>query len=139
LAQVILGASHLAQTAVPAALDASSNSGVVEWKAQIRQTLHDQATFLCHKLSQAPGLHVVSVPGGAMYAMARIEVDEMDDVIANDVDFSHRLVEEENVLVLPGSCFGMPNIVRLVFCAPVPVLEQAADRIHHFCTRHRKK
>lgn len=135
LATVILGASHLAQTAVPALLD-RSDSEVQEWKAELREKLGYHAMFLCQKLAECRGLRV-HIPGGAMYALCHIDPTQMDEKIKNDVDFMKLLLQEENVLVLPGSaCFGIANAFRVVYCAPVEILQQAAERIHQFCKRH---
>jgi tyrosine aminotransferase len=147
LAQVILGASHLAQTVVPALLVSASPSSslgrttalrseVVVWKAQLRATLASQAECLCHALSQIGPCLQVWTPRGAMYAMVRIRLESFASYIANDMDFTKLLLQEENVMVLPGTCFGMSNCFRVVFCAPNPVLLEAAKRIREFCQRH---
>jgi tyrosine aminotransferase len=134
LAQVILGASHLAQTAVPALLNPSDTS-TQQWKAELREKLEYHATFLCQKLAKCHGLSV-QIPGGAMYALCRVDPTQMDETVENDVDFMKLLLQEENVLVLPGTCFGIANAFRVVYCAPVEILQQAAERIHQFCERH---
>jgi tyrosine aminotransferase len=135
LATVILGASHLAQTAVPALLDLSDTM-VQQWRAELRDKLGYQAMFLCEKLAKCRGL-TVRHPEGAMYALCLIDPTQMDETIKNDIDFIKLLLKEENVLVLPGSaCFGIANAFRVVYCAPVEILEQAAERIHQFCERH---
>lgn len=143
LAQVVLGASHLAQTAVPALLSPSSTehvSAILQWKTFIRNTLQDQAECLCDALSKiGPCLQVIP-PQGAMYAMVRIHMEyfnsKSSSIIQTDLDFTKLLLAEENVMVLPGSCFGVTNSFRVVFCAPVPILEEAASRILKFCQRH---
>ena len=137
LAQVILGASHLAQVAVPALLQQTAE--IVAWKAELRQTLEQQAHFLCRELALASSCLQVMTPQGAMYAMVRIRIDQFDESIRNDLDFAKLLLLEENVIVLPGTCFGLANSFRVVFCAPIPILKQAADRIHQFCLRHCSK
>jgi tyrosine aminotransferase len=134
LAQVILGASHLAQTAVPTLLN-PADASIRQWKAELRQTLEHHATFLCQELADCHGLDIM-IPGGALYALCHIDPTQMDEAIANDVGFSNLLLQEENVFVLPGSCFGMANVFRVVYCAPVEILQQAAERIHQFCERH---
>jgi tyrosine aminotransferase len=135
LATVLLGASHLAQTAVPALLNRSDNI-VQQWKVELRAKLEHQATFLCQKLAKCHGLSV-QIPGGAMYALVHVDPTQMDETIENDVDFIKLLLQEENVLVLPGTvCFGVANAFRVVFCAPVEILQEAAERIHQFCERH---
>ncbi len=57
--------------------------------------------------------------------------------IRTDVDFVQRLVDEESVLCLPGSCFRCPTpFVRIVITLPEDLLEAAFQRIRSFCTRH---
>jgi len=133
LAQVILGASHLAQSAIPALLT-TDDPDLAAWKQHLRDQLEDQAAYLCSQLaSKCSSLDVIS-PQGAMYAMVRISTEELD--IAHDMEFATLLLKEENVFVLPGSAFGMPNVFRVVFCSSKPILEQAAHRIGEFCDRH---
>jgi tyrosine aminotransferase len=137
LAQIILGASHLPQTVVSSLLD-SNNTQVHIWKLGLRSVLQEQARFICSTLVRVPGLQVLT-PGGAMYTLLRLDIHSFDETISNDVTFSETLLKEENVFVLPGTCFGVPNMIRIVFCTPIPVLEQATERIQAFCKRHSKK
>ena len=143
LAQVILGASHLPQTAIPALLSSqsseelsSSYAVVQEWKLELRTRLRRQARYLEHRLNEAPGLEVIP-SRGAMYAIVRLDMDMLD--VKDDLEFSKQLLEEENVFVLPGSAFGIHNMFRVVFCAAEPVLEIAAQRITQFCVNHSSK
>jgi tyrosine aminotransferase len=152
LAQVTMGASHLIQTVIPPLLDQakqdSSSNGkqqdggtvVQVWKRNLIHNLQEQAHFLEQQLSLAPGLHVMKAQG-AMYCMIRFNPEDFagHGGIQNDVDFCQLLLKEENVLVLPGSCFGASNAFRVVFCAPKTILKHAADRITAFCERHYQK
>lgn len=133
LAQVILGASHLAQSVIPTLLS-TSNPELMSWRRDLRETLERQATFLCRKLEPCHGLEVVP-PQGAMYAIVKMDTNNTLD-IKDDLDFSSKLLKEENVFVLPGSAFGVPNVFRVVFCSAEPILEEAAQRIVAFCRRH---
>jgi tyrosine aminotransferase len=81
------------------------------------------------------GLEVVPACG-AMYNLVRLDIDSFDDEIQNDLEFAEALLKEENVFVLPGSCFGVKNMFRVVFCAPTAVLDEAVQRIRCFCERH---
>jgi aspartate/methionine/tyrosine aminotransferase len=132
LAQIVLGASHLVQTAVPALLD-SENTVIQEWKAQLRWTLEDQAKFLCSQLAQCRGLEVAK-PSGAMYCL--VGISARNSQIPSDVEFAALLLQEENVFVLPGTAFGVPGFFRVVFCSPKEILADAAKRIKSFCERH---
>lgn len=135
LAQVVLGASHLVQRVIPKLLSPDDPIQMEDWKENLRLTLAHQATFLCRKLSACHGLQVLP-PQGAMYSMVRLDLSQLD--VMDDLDFSSCLLEEENVIILPGTAFGCPNSFRVVFCSNETVLEEAAQRIHNFCQRHAK-
>jgi tyrosine aminotransferase len=136
LAQVVLGASHLAQAVLPALLD-GTNEAVREWRHKLCRTLEEQAGIVRRALADAPGLHLCP-SSGAMYIMVRLDLDRFrgSSGISNDVEFCSILLREENVVVLPGACFGAPGYVRIVYCAPPHVLEEAATRLTAFCRRH---
>mmetsp|Transcript_28669 Transcript_28669/g.69567 ORF Transcript_28669/g.69567 Transcript_28669/m.69567 type:complete len:541 (-) Transcript_28669:102-1724(-) len=135
LAQVVLGTSHLVQTTIPKVLNPADSETMDEWKESLRRTLEEQAVVLCRNLSCCHGLEVVP-PRGAMYSMVFLDLTKLD--LQDDIDFSSRLLQEENVIVLPGTAFGCPNSFRVVFCSEKKVLEDAASRISNFCLRHAK-
>ncbi len=66
-----------------------------------------------------------------------IDVDKFKD-IADDVDFTQKLLSEESVFVLPGRIFHMPNFVRLVICPAYEKLQIVCDRLDNFTKRHLK-
>ena len=140
LAQVILGASHLAQSVIPKLLTPTED--MINWRSTVRLMLEKQSIFICTRLDDCPGLEVVP-PQGSMYAIVKIDItmfngDDDNNTIKDDMDFSMKLLEEENVFVLPGSAFGAANVFRIVFCPNETTLDAAATRIKHFCTRHTK-
>lgn len=147
--QLVLGANALVVSALPAILTPAAGSAdataLRDFHAATLATLEAQANFVAERLRAIPGLRVVS-PQGAMYVMVGLEPDlaatpahathfvDIDD----DVSFGTRLLAEENVAVLPGACFRIPQFFRIVFCAPLPVLADACRRIAAFCDRHRR-
>jgi len=131
LAQIQLGASHLAQAAVPVLLSLAT-PGVAEWKKNVKETLEQQAIFFCDIISRCDGLEVIP-PQGAMYVIVKVDCRQLG--LSDDTEFARRLLEEENVFVLPGSAFGVPNVFRAVISSPGSVLETASLRIHDFCQR----
>eukprot|EP01006_Ploeotia_vitrea_P059791 TRINITY_DN74790_c0_g1_i1.p1 TRINITY_DN74790_c0_g1~~TRINITY_DN74790_c0_g1_i1.p1 ORF type:complete len:421 (+),score=228.41 TRINITY_DN74790_c0_g1_i1:64-1326(+) len=133
MSQLILGANSLVQAAVPHLLEKTPASYFTDLNA----TLEKHAMFCADALSKVDGLRVV-VPQGAMYVMVGVDTDKFGD-IADDVEFSQKLLDEEYVFVLPGSCFQAPNFFRIVFCAPLDVLEDAVKRMTAFAARHRKQ
>ena len=73
---------------------------------------------------------------GAFYAIVKIDCEALG--VKDDKEFAFKLLEEENVFVVPGSAFGTPNVFRIAFCSPEPILELAARRMAEFCRRHAK-
>lgn len=145
LAQVVLGASRLAQVAIPAVLDPSNaldRASITQWKENLYTQVENQAALFCRLLEECQGLEVIH-PQGAMYAMVKIHVHLFDEDIHDDVSFMKLLLEEENIVVLPGRAFGKGReeegdtpVFRVVFCAPEDVLKCASERISSFCSRH---
>mmetsp|Transcript_10947 Transcript_10947/g.30254 ORF Transcript_10947/g.30254 Transcript_10947/m.30254 type:complete len:85 (+) Transcript_10947:2026-2280(+) len=68
-----------------------------------------------------------------MYVIVKVDCRQLG--LSDDTEFARRLLEEENVFVLPGSAFGVPNVFRAVISSPGSVLETASLRIHDFCQR----
>lgn len=91
---------------------------------------------LCYtRLQQVPGLHP-HMPQGSMYLMVRFDT-KLFPSIKSDLDFTSKLMNEESVVVLPGSCFDFPNYFRVCLTVPRSVMEEALDRMSNFCERHR--
>jgi aspartate/methionine/tyrosine aminotransferase len=132
LAQLNHGTSNLAQSAVPTLLDPST-PGLADWRETLRLNLQERSELLCGRLGKCQGLHVIASQG-AMYATIEIDTKMLD--VEHDVEFAMRLVEEENVFVVPGTAMGVQNIIRVSFCSPEKVLDAAARRIENFCSRH---
>lgn len=135
--------------AIPAVLTPATKEdqlAVYNWKKQLHAMIQSQASLLCSLLNECYGLKVIQ-PQGAMYAMVKIHLEMFDDSIVDDVKFMSLLLEEENIVVLPGKAFGLSGesvdkskccVFRVVFCAPEDVIRAAADRIAKFCLRHKK-
>jgi len=132
LSQLILGANSVIQAAIPSMLEGTPET----YYSDMMKILEANAMLLVKHLTPLPGLKVV-VPQGAMYFMVQVETDQFKD-IKDDEDFAQKLLTEELVFVLPGSCFQAPNFFRVVTCAPQKMLSEACERIADFCSRHRK-
>jgi len=133
LAQLILGPNSLVQSILPDILQNMPK----DFFTDTNKLLQEHAFYLVDRISKIEGMHIIR-PGGSMYVMVRIEIDKLKD-IKDDVDFTQKLLTEENVFVLPGSIFGASNFVRLVICCPLDKLKIACDRMEAFCARHRKE
>lgn len=144
LSQLILGANSLIQSCLPRLLlatdsvDCPQHSALAEWKARYMRILSENAALCVDAAAKSVGLEVTR-PQGAMYTMMKVNVDCMDDEVKDDTDFARLLLLEENISVLPGQCFGMPNFIRLVICPPPEMLTEAFDRISAFIERHKRR
>jgi len=133
------GVSHLMQSAIPSLLSPTT-PGLSSWKKHLSTTLEKQAEVICSFLESCPGLEILCPPQGSMYAIVHLNFYRYSfgDEITNDVDFCQKLVQEENIFVLPGSSFGVPGTFRLAFSAKESTLEEAGTRISRFCNRYAK-
>lgn len=140
LSQIILGASSIIQHAIPKLLcpvkDSEDDLSLQAYYKKYLSVLQTNAQLCVTQAENCPGLSVVE-PTAAMYAMVKIDIDALKD-ISDDCIFSQKLLQEENLLCLPGQCFGMPNFIRLVTCAPAEKITDAFERIAIFCQNHAK-
>ncbi|XP_042507322.1 nicotianamine aminotransferase 1-like isoform X2 [Macadamia integrifolia] len=77
-------------------------------------------------------------PEGSMFAMVKLNLSSLEDVV-DDIDFCLKLVKEESVVILPGITVGLKNWLRITFAIEPSSLEDALGRIQSFCQRHAKK
>lgn len=132
VSQTILGACTLMQAVVPYLLQRTPQS----YHDRNMRVLMENAVAFVDGVKTAPGITAV-MPSAAMYAMVKIEMEKFPK-FPSEVEFAQGLLEEQQVFVLPGSCFTMPNSFRVVLCAPADVLADAAARIVKFCLQHYK-
>jgi aminotransferase len=83
---------------------------------------------------RAAGLPAMT-PAGAFYAFADIRGTGLDDVT-----FCERLIEEENVALVPGSAFGNTGkgFVRAAFAVSEKTIERACQRVGAYVERLRE-
>lgn len=120
--QTILGPCSLVQGALPQLLATPD-----QYFDDIAQTLRQHAE-VCYAAFEECGLHPTK-PGAAMYMLVGVPTT----LYADDVEFCVDLLREQNVSLLPGSIFGAPNFVRIVFTKPIDQLREAVRRIGEFC------
>lgn len=140
LSQLVLGATNLIQAAIPSILTPEAGSTehkqMAEFKSSYLALLRENAEICMEKSKECPQIECIR-PTGAMYAMLKVDVDALDG-ISDEREFAGALLQEENIFMLPGSCFMMPNYLRMVTCAPRERLIEAFDRIIAFCARREK-
>eukprot|EP00250_Pteridium_aquilinum_P004232 c14458_g1_i1 orf=361-1668(-) len=132
LAQMTVNTSTIVQAAVPSILQNTPS----EFFEKSLLLLQEGANLCCKRIQRIAGLDCPSEPQGAMFIMVRINMAMFTD-FHDDIGFASALATEESVIVLPGSAFGTPNWMRLIFAVPPALLEEAWDRIEAFCERHR--
>ncbi|MAB64767.1 MAG: aspartate aminotransferase [Marinovum sp.] len=115
------------QAAAVAALD-----GPEDVLAKIRSVFLERRDVVVSGLNAVPGIDC-PVPEGAFYAFPSCEgllgQKTQTQTIANDQDFARYLLDAANVMVVPGSAFGVPNRLRISFAADIAQLTEACRRI----------
>jgi alanine-synthesizing transaminase len=99
--------------------------------------LYDQRDHAWRKLTSIPGVDCVK-PCGALYLFARLD-PEMHK-ISDDQRMIVDLLEQQLLLLSHGSGFNLPTTdhLRMVFLAPVDVLDDATDRLARFLATYRQ-
>ncbi|KAI3830623.1 hypothetical protein MKX03_016455 [Papaver bracteatum] len=77
-------------------------------------------------------------PEGSMFALVKFNPTLMED-INDDAEFCFKLAQEESLIILPGTTFGMKNWLRIMFAVEPTSLEDGLLRLKAFCQRHAKK
>ena len=134
LCQVSLGPPTPIQAAIPGIFQANEEI----WLERTLTVLKSASTRCIERCARVRGLSVPCEPQGAMYMLLKMNPDAFnsEDGTYDDVVFAKRLLSEEAVLVLPGTCFHAPGYLRLVITVPDDELQEAWDRIEAFCERH---
>jgi alanine-synthesizing transaminase len=117
-----------AQHAVQVALD---NPASIKALVEPGGRLYEQRDHAWKRLTAIPGVDCVK-PRAALYLFPRLDprIHRVDDDEQLIVD----LLEREHLLLSHGSGFNLPGTdhLRLVFLAPVDVLDDAVDRFSRF-------
>ena len=132
LSQLISGVNSLCQEAIARTLLDCPPANTEHLVAQLEAGAKVYNRLLEHDI----GL-TFDPPHASMFVMLKVELEEFKD-IETDMDFYEKLLDEENVQVLPGEIFGMSGFIRATVSRPPEVLNEAIDRIIEFCQRHRK-
>lgn len=131
LAALRLCANVTAQWAViPALQDAPTISALTAPGGR----LHEARTAVIHGVAASDYLDLVT-PGGALYAFPQIRADRIAGF--DDNAFALRLLEEESVLVVPGSSFNVAasRHIRLTLLPPPAQLREVFVRIERVLGR----
>lgn len=99
--------------------------------------LYEQRNHAWRKLTEIPGVDCHK-PAGALYLFARL--DPAIHKIHDDQRLIVDLLEQELMLLSHGTGFNLPtpDHLRMVFLAPVDVLDDATDRLARFLATYRQ-
>lgn len=87
--------------------------------------------YVVDRLRSIPGVRCAE-PGGAFYAYPNVAAAFGQGGIGDVVDFSVRLLEQQQVAVVPGVAFGTSDHIRISYAASMDELRKGLDRIEAF-------
>ncbi|KAJ4957801.1 hypothetical protein NE237_024912 [Protea cynaroides] len=87
-----------------------------------------QASSICYEgLKGIDCLTCPHKPEGSMFVMVKLNLSLLED-ISDDIDFCCKLIQEENVVILPGITVGLKNWLRITFAIEPSSLEDSLVR-----------
>ena len=89
--------------------------------------------YVVDRLRSIPGIRCAE-PEGAFYAYPNVSAALGKDGIRDVVDFSVRLLERQQVAVVPGVAFGTDEHVRISYATSMEELERGLNRLEAFMT-----
>jgi aspartate aminotransferase len=76
------------------------------------------------------------IPHGAFYIFANIRsyigLSCRSGKVEDSASFCSYLLQEQKVAIVPGSCFGMENFIRLSYSTSMADIEEGIERISHW-------
>ena len=87
----------------------------------------ERRKLLCRLLREISGLKFFE-PSGAFYVLCNIS----EFGLTAD-EFSHRLLDEKKLAVIPGTDFGAPESIRLSYACSEENIKEAVARLKSFC------
>ncbi len=82
-------------------------------------------------LDKIPNVSYIE-PKGAFYVLVNIEDVIKEYNMEGSNEFCQKLLDKENVVVIPGLAFGEDNSIRLSYATSMDNIEQGLDRISNF-------
>ncbi|EDV29819.1 Tyrosine aminotransferase [Trichoplax sp. H2] len=131
LSQRILGPNTLIQAAIPEMLKETPQ----EFYTSVMKVIEGNAHLAYNSLKNIDGLNPI-MPKGSMYMMIGIDIERFTG-FESDLEFTHKLYEDESVSCIPGRCFSYEGFFRIVLTVPEDMLKVACCRIADFCNAHR--
>ena len=104
-------------------------------RLRMRRSFEERKRLFGERLSGIPNI-TYPEPGGAFYYF--VDVSRLYEAcgVPGSSDFCEKLLEEDGLLLVPGSAFGCDSMVRFSFAAGEEELGRALDRFESFVTRY---
>jgi aspartate aminotransferase len=93
---------------------------------EMLQAFTQRRTVILDKIRKIPNLSCPT-PMGAFYVFVDISQTGM-----NSLEFSDKLLESQQVAVIPGIAFGADNCIRLSYATDLTTIEKGIDRLSQF-------
>lgn len=93
---------------------------------EMLQAFTQRRTVILDKIRKIPHL-TCPTPMGAFYIFVDISQTGM-----NSLEFSDKLLESQQVAVIPGIAFGADNCIRLSYATDLTTIEKGIDRLSQF-------
>ncbi|CBZ26087.1 putative tyrosine aminotransferase [Leishmania mexicana MHOM/GT/2001/U1103] len=132
LTQLIAGVNSICQEAIAQTLLKCPRECTEHIVTQLEAGAKVYSRLLEHDIGIS-----MDAPQASMFVMLKLNLSYFQD-LKSDMEFYEKLLDEENVQVLPGEIFGMSGFIRATVSRPPAVLNEAVDRIIEFCERHKK-
>lgn len=117
----------IAQKAAVEALNGSLDSVVEMVKA-----FHQRHDYIVDRLSTIADIDVIPADG-TFYLFPSVAKIIEKRAYANDIEFADKLLQEVGIALVPGSAFGNEGCIRLSFATSMDIIQDAMDRLQHFC------
>ncbi|MCH8308473.1 MAG: pyridoxal phosphate-dependent aminotransferase [Proteobacteria bacterium] len=121
--QITSNPSSISQAAAVAALDGDQTC-ITEMVAAYRE----RSDYIVKALNEIPGFEC-RIGEGAFYAFPQVTGAMQEKGLAEDSDLVKLLLNEADVVMVPGTPFGAPGYVRISFACSIDELEKAVARI----------
>ncbi|MCX7116835.1 MAG: pyridoxal phosphate-dependent aminotransferase [Legionellales bacterium] len=117
----------IAQKAAVAALNGTDES--IQTMVKAFRARHD---YVVGRLNDISGIEVIPADG-TFYIFPNVQQVISRRGLANDIEFSDRLLQDVGVALVPGSAFGTEGCIRISFSTSMDILRDAMDRLQRFC------
>jgi len=128
-------------TSISQAAAVEALNGDNSFIAERAKVFKDRRDFLINELKSMNGI-TCRVPEGAFYVFPSCKgiigkVDESNNKISNDEEFTKSLLEHAGVAVVQGSAFGLEGYFRISYATSDEKLKNACDRMRKFLNKLR--